>query len=199
MHNEIDVKARLMDSARAEFLEKGYEKASLRTICRNADVTTGALYFFFRNKADLFDSIVAETAQRMMELVERQTAAEIGGSSDSAAYQRELSEYLCRNKDEVRILLDCSVGTKYEHFGDEYGSAVGRGFFAFYNSFGGTPEYRDIMKLIVRMRVHGYIEMLKGDYDMDKMMKFSALMEIYGDSGFEGMMKKFKNITGGTE
>ena len=29
--------------------------------------------------------------------------------------------------------------------------------------------------------------MLKGDYDMDKMMKFSALMEIYGDSGFEGM------------
>ena len=65
-------------------------------------------------------------------------------------------------------------------------------FFAFYAGFGGTTEYRDIMKLIVRMRVHGYIEMLKGDYDMDKMMKFSALMEIYGDSGFEGMMKKFK-------
>lgn len=199
MHNEIDVKIRLIDSARAEFLEKGYEKASLRAICKNANVTTGALYFFFRNKADLFDSIVSETAQRMMELVERQTVAEIGGSSDSAAYQRELSEYLCRNKDEVRILLDCSVGTKYEHFGDEYGSAVGRGFFAFYDSFGGTPEYRDIMKLIVRMRVHGYIEMLKGDYDMDKMMKFSALMEAYGDSGFEGMMKKFKNITGGAE
>ncbi len=38
---------------------------------------------------------------------------------------------------------------------------VAQGFFAFYDKFGGTEEYRDIMKLIVRMRVQGYIEMLK--------------------------------------
>ena len=55
------------------------------------------------------------------------------------------------------------------------------------------------MKLIVRMRVQGYIEMLKGDYDMDKMMKFSALMEAYGDSGFQGMMKQVKSVTRGIE
>lgn len=38
---------RLLESASREFLSNGYQKASLRTICRNAGVTTGALYFFF--------------------------------------------------------------------------------------------------------------------------------------------------------
>ena len=34
---------RILASARKEFLEKGFEKASLKGICQGADVTTGAL------------------------------------------------------------------------------------------------------------------------------------------------------------
>ena len=45
-------KEKLLESAKKEFLEKGYMKASLRTICKNAGVTTGALYFFFQGKED---------------------------------------------------------------------------------------------------------------------------------------------------
>ena len=199
MNDESAVKIRLIETAKKEFLDKGYEKASLRKICADADVTTGALYFFFRNKQDLFTSVVAEKAEHLLKLVKRQTDSEINGIGSSEEYQREMNEYLCSNKDEVRILLDKSAGTAYENFREEYCSEVARGFFAFYDKFGGTEEYRDIMKLIVRMRVQGYIEMLKGDYDMDKMMKFSALMEAYGDSGFAGMMKQFKSITEGVE
>lgn len=199
MNEEHDVRTRLIDCARAEFLEKGYEKASLRTICKNADVTTGALYFFFKNKADIFETIVSGKAQRLMQLVERQTEAELGGSSRSAVYQHELSEYLCRNKDEVHILLNGSKGTRYESFSKEYIAAAAKGFFAFYDKCGGTAEYRDIMRIIVSMRVQGYLEILKGDYDMDKMMKFSAFIEAYGDSGFAGMMNQFKCITEGAE
>lgn len=199
MSEQSATKARLIEAAKKEFLDKGYEKASLRKICADADVTTGAMYFFFKNKQDLFTSVVAEKAEHLLKLVKRQADSEVNGVGNSEEYQREMNEYLCSNKDEVRILLDKSVGTKYENFREEYGVAVAQGFFAFYDKFGGTAEYRDIMKLIVRMRVQGYIEMLKGDYDMDKMMKFSALMEAYGDSGFAGMMKQFKSITEGVE
>lgn len=195
---ESSAKKRLVDAAKKEFLEKGYEKASLRKICADANVTTGAMYFFFKNKQDLFTSSVSETAEHLLLLVKRQTESEVNGVGNSAAYQRELNEYLCTNKNEVRILLDKSAGTPYENFRDEFGFAVAQGFFAFYDKSGGTEEYRDIMKLIIRMRVQGYIEMLNGDYDMDKMMKFSALMEAYGDSGFEGMMKQFSDITEGS-
>lgn len=46
MGADRETKEKLLASAKAEFMEKGYAKASLRKICANAGVTTGALYFF---------------------------------------------------------------------------------------------------------------------------------------------------------
>lgn len=197
--NEENVRERLISAAKAEFLEKGYEKASLRSISAAAGVTTGAVYFFFKNKGDLFDAVISNKAEQLFMLVERQAESEVNDVGNSAEYQREFNEYLCQNKDEVHILLDKTDGTAYEDYKEKFGFAVAKGFYAFYDKCGGTDKYRDIMKLIVRMRVQGYIEMLKGDYDMDMMMKFSALMEAYGDCGFQGMMKQFKRITEGVE
>lgn len=198
MNEESAARQNLLQAAREEFLQRGYDKASLRKICQRAGVTTGALYFFFKNKEDLFTSVVAHVADHLMLLVRRQTQVELSGSDKKDACQRELNQYLCSNRDEVRILMDKSAGTPYEGFRDEYVREVAKGFYAFYDKFGGNEEYRDIMTLIVRMRVQGYIEMLNGDYDMDKMMKYSAMMEIYGDSGFAGMMRQFDSITKGS-
>jgi len=60
---------KLLASARAEFLEKGYMKASLRTICKNAGVTTGALYFFFQDKADLFEAVTKDTVDAIFAII----------------------------------------------------------------------------------------------------------------------------------
>lgn len=196
--NEENVKEKLISAAKTEFLEKGYEKASLRSISGRAGVTTGAVYFFFKNKEDLFTSIVSEKAEHLLALVKRQTDSEVNGVGDSEEYQRELNRYLCENKDVVRILLECAKGTAFEGFREEYCAEIAKGFYMFYDKSGGTAEYREIMGILVKMRIQGYIETLKGDYDMDKMMKFSALMETYGDYGFSGMMKKFNSITEGT-
>ena len=48
----------VLQSAQREFLDKGYEKASLRSIAQNAGVTTGALYVRFPNKSALFAALV---------------------------------------------------------------------------------------------------------------------------------------------
>ena len=61
MKEDKETRNNLLQSARKEFTEKGYMKASLRTICKNAGVTTGALYFFFKDKDDLFDAVVGDT------------------------------------------------------------------------------------------------------------------------------------------
>ena len=65
MKQDTDYEKRelLISAAKEEFLEKGYNKASLRSICAKAGVTTGALYFFFENKADLFSAIVDGPSQ----------------------------------------------------------------------------------------------------------------------------------------
>ena len=45
---DSETKERLLSCAKKEFAAKGYAKASLRAICREAGVTTGALYFFHK-------------------------------------------------------------------------------------------------------------------------------------------------------
>lgn len=53
-----DTRDRLVEAATKEFAVHGYDHASLRQICSAAGVTTGALYFFFKNKEDLFRTVI---------------------------------------------------------------------------------------------------------------------------------------------
>ena len=47
---ERGTQERILAAAKAEFLEKGFESASLRNIVKNAGVTTGALYGYYAGK-----------------------------------------------------------------------------------------------------------------------------------------------------
>lgn len=57
-----DTERRLLAAATKEFSAHGYDGASLRQICSSAGVTTGALYFFFQNKEDLFRRVIGPVA-----------------------------------------------------------------------------------------------------------------------------------------
>ncbi len=47
-------KQRILDAANKVFIAKGFEKASLSDIAREAQVTRGAIYWHFENKSDIF-------------------------------------------------------------------------------------------------------------------------------------------------
>lgn len=50
--SDASIDPRILDSARREFLARGFEGASLQSICADAGVTTGALYKRYKGKAD---------------------------------------------------------------------------------------------------------------------------------------------------
>ena len=54
--------------ARKEFMEYGYEKASLRRIAKEASVTTGAIYGYFAGKDALFAALTEDAAEELVEL-----------------------------------------------------------------------------------------------------------------------------------
>lgn len=56
-----ELEEKILASARQEFLDCGYQEASLRRICRQAGLTTGALYKRFKGKDELFVSVLAPT------------------------------------------------------------------------------------------------------------------------------------------
>lgn len=130
--DDKETKERLLESAKAEFAEKGYTKASLRKICAGACVTTGALYFFFKDKDDLFTAIVGRPFDGLKEILLRHFADErdiltssdiskmkehIDGGHDEIA--SALIHHLYSNYDAFMLLLTKSQGSKFEGCVDE--------------------------------------------------------------------------------
>ena len=58
---------RILSAAMREFLEKGYQSASLRNIVKTAGVTTGAFYGYYKSKEELFEALVGEQYDYFMD------------------------------------------------------------------------------------------------------------------------------------
>ena len=56
---------RIMDSALAEFAEKGYGGSSVNTICTAQGISKGIVYHYFENKDELYLACVEECFQRL--------------------------------------------------------------------------------------------------------------------------------------
>lgn len=123
---DSQTKERLLTCAKKEFVEKGYAKASLRSICSEAGVTTGALYFFFKDKDDLFCTLVSGVLTRVHQLIESHRELEAdeaaksvisSGHDDESEVQltKVLVHELYQNRDEVLLLINGAQGSSLEN------------------------------------------------------------------------------------
>lgn len=138
MGADRETKEKLLASAKTEFMEKGYAKASLRKICANAGVTTGALYFFFKDKEDLFRSIVEKPLRDLLEMMsmhfaeDAQLLSEMDGYVYSDGDHEELVQLLIRhlyaNRDAFLLLLTKSQGTAFESCIDDVVEKIEKGY-----------------------------------------------------------------------
>jgi len=64
-----DTRARIQQVAVELFTEHGYEGTSLREIAERLGVTKAALYYHFRSKEDIIESLVQDFHEQMDELI----------------------------------------------------------------------------------------------------------------------------------
>ena len=50
----------IIDEAHKQFIEKGFHQVSMRSIAKELGCSHGAIYYHFKNKAELFYSIISE-------------------------------------------------------------------------------------------------------------------------------------------
>ena len=65
-HLKDDVKNRILSSALAEFKAMGYHDASMRKIAKNAHVALGNVYHYYKNKQELFNTLVGPVYDLLM-------------------------------------------------------------------------------------------------------------------------------------
>lgn len=119
---------KLIECAKAEFLEKGFNDASLRTIAKNADTSTNSIYVRFGDKAGLFDAIVKPHYETVMNAyIKTQTEFQdlpadiqynsVGQASGDCLH--DILVYCYAHLDEMRLILTRSAGTVYAGMVDE--------------------------------------------------------------------------------
>lgn len=125
MSEEKSTLERILDSAKREFMEKGFLNASLRNIVKSAGVTTGAFYRYYDSKEALFAALVGEQADYVLALFnhtidefeklpgEQQTEQMV---DTSVYYMDILLDYIYDHYDAFKLLVTSAEGTVYADF-----------------------------------------------------------------------------------
>jgi AcrR family transcriptional regulator len=193
-------KERILESARREFLEKGYMKASLRTICKNAGVTTGALYFFFQDKEDLLRELVEEPLRGLTVRIRRHLLEEMEAGANFASTDpdsndiqaaKEIVRFMYRYYDIFLILLSKSQGSRYEnmvnYFAD-WGEAHYKEMAAQMAARYGRPEPdRYIIHWMAYMQISAFTHLLTHETDVEKAIENIEQIVVFLVSGWNGM------------
>lgn len=182
MKEDGETRELLMEKAKREFLEKGYMKSSLRRICSEAGVTTGALYFFFKDKEDLFgalvDSFIAQLSGLLNQHFEEENAllSQIPGYEHSEGDHDYFAELLVRhlydNYDVVILLIKKSQGSRYENFPDRITELLEKRYLSFLSEYAerhGLPAPEAFfVHFIIHTAVDSLVQLLLNEKDVER-------------------------------
>lgn len=105
-----EVRQRIIKSAKKEFKNNGFDKASMRDIADSARMTVGNLYRYYKNKEDMFDALIGDLYQEIKKLP-KETPQKGEGKVDGIL--NKLVELQRKNKSEWLILFNTAKGSKY--------------------------------------------------------------------------------------
>lgn len=120
--------ARIIPAAKNEFLNKGFEKASIRAIAEKAGMTPAGLYRHFKDKEEMFAVLVQPALDALKELIKVQTTraysflekSDIESMWSGDTDLLRLIDLVYDHFDEFRLLQNSAAGTRFEHFFDEF-------------------------------------------------------------------------------
>lgn len=126
---DTSIDPRLLASARKEFMEKGFIKAELKTICDKAGVTTGAVYKRYKGKQELFGAVVEEALSILDSFIAVRTDVDFSAMTDDEVrntwimkeeYILDMFKILWEIREEFVLLLEKSAGTIYENYRHDF-------------------------------------------------------------------------------
>lgn len=116
---------KIIPCAKKEFLDKGFERASMRTIADDAEMSVAGLYRHFESKEAMFEALVLPAVKGIKGLLLsiRDAFSELPGDTQKEVvkdYSNDkvplLIEYIYAHFDAFKLLTTCADGTPYANF-----------------------------------------------------------------------------------
>lgn len=192
------VAERILSCAKAEFLDKGYTDASLRTIAAAAETSTNSIYVRFQDKEGLFSAIVEpvldEIIERFVKIQEAfhrmdraEQAAQMPDYADGGTM--ELVEYMYDHLDEFRLLLDASYDTRFHNFVDELVRIEVEYTYKYMEAVGSTAQLGDattqrLLHIVTTSRFESIFEIIRHGMSLEEAREYIGLLSRYHRTGF---------------
>lgn len=195
-------------AAKQEFLEKGFQSASLRNIVKVAGVTTGAFYGYYKSKEELFDALVGEQAEFVLKLFdttlgnfrklsgEEQTQKMTDISGDAML---QMLDYIYDYYDAFKLLILCAEGTKYVDFIHQLVLKETESTFAYIETLkqmGITlkPISKNLIHMVSSGLFTGVFETVAHDMPKEEAVEYMLQLERFCTAGWEELFGvKFGN------
>jgi AcrR family transcriptional regulator len=184
-YKKDEVRGSIDAAALSVFAEKGYMAAKVSDISERAGVSVGNIYRYYKNKDEIFYSVVPEEfpALLLSAVTNKISAAKKGLKINTEGFEEVSSEFISfmmAHRQMLKILFSGSEGTRYEHV---------------------KPEMaKRILAQVKRIYAEAYDLYIKrwGSVDMLNLI-YIHLIDAYGyvlgsEGGDEALISKIKQI-----
>ncbi|MCC8122751.1 MAG: TetR/AcrR family transcriptional regulator [Oscillospiraceae bacterium] len=199
---DTTTQSRILEAGKSEFLQKGFENASLRAIAKEAGVTTGAIYGYYPDKAALFGALVSEPTHQLRVFylsVQQEFDAlppDVKAHSMHEYSSRSLEDfigYIYAHFDAFKLVVSCSAGTEYEHYIDSlievevyytqrYISAMREAGYA-------VPDVEEQMNHILSSaQYYGIFETVAHDMSKEKALQYIHTLYDFYSAGWDAIL-----------
>lgn len=183
------IKKRIESAACEDFLEYGFTNSSMRDIAKKAKISTSNIYNYFKNKDNLFYSLIDPVYKKITNLLvnlfeKEKNMGEIAFFNQiSELLAHPLGEIIKENAKELIILMNKSKGTKYEDFKENLIKTIETHFTESIvhrnKSTNNTIKNKFVMHIIANNFLEGLLELAKHfkndewvDINIDLLIKY---------------------------
>ena len=200
-----EVKQKLLDAARHEFMEQGFEGASIRSIVKTANTTIGNFYNYFQSKEAIFTALVKDIYNGFSYILSNHNNIPLPDleheldmyNLDIALLRSVLAELIGKvlyilNSSFI-LLIEKSHGTKYENSKQELIDMMSEHFLLHISEESPGYPNPEIGKILARQMLEGIMEILKTYKNFDEKLQMLTELTIFVITGMVGILKGEKN------
>ena len=192
------IRNRIITAALQEFSGNDYEKASMRHIGKAAGISVSNMYNYYRNKEELFESIIKpvyETVKNLFRQSLKQAAQKaVEGKNTLTAIDDIFKTIINMDDQQLRlfvILCENSSGTRYEKSKEEMTVLLRMLLAEAVRQPGASPQIEesqnDILNIIAENYMDGFLKVLKDCQDRSRAEANMRTLLAYHSNGIKAL------------